>query len=72
MMAKWQWAALWKRAAKYNRFLYRYARDMQWRWKLKYWEKFEWARLWKATAKKWRKEAFHAQYLLSLREEAYD
>ncbi len=61
MTAKWEWAALWKRAAKHHRNMAdRYC--MAW---IKAVVRFGWtmgaARAWKAAAKKWRRRALEAE-----------
>ncbi len=63
-MAKWQWAALWKRAAKNYRAMFKLcALTSVPLWKERYWASQRSAKAWKATAKKWRRKAAHYEII---------
>ena len=55
------WTALWKRAAKNYRQMFRLcARTSVPLWQRRYWLAKGWARAWKAAARKWRRRALRA------------
>ena len=61
-MANWQWAAVWKRAAKNYRQLFELcARVSVPLWQRRYWTARRQACAWKAAATKWRRRALKAE-----------